>query len=164
MYFSCMKTASLKEIQDELQNLPAEEMVKMTIRLAKFKRDNKEFLTYLLFESFDTDAYIESVKGYMENEFAELNTSNLYFAKKGLRRILRNTSKYAKYAGQAETEIRLLLHFCSLLNRSGISYHESGVLTNLYNNQLKKIRKSIGSLHEDLQYDYLKELEASDVI
>ena len=29
----------------------------------------------------------------------------------------------------------------------------------MYQNQLKKIAKTIGSMHEDLQYEYVKEME-----
>ena len=33
------------------------------------------------------------------------------------------------------------------------------VIINIYQNQLKKINKAIAAMHEDLQYDYLKEVE-----
>jgi hypothetical protein len=56
-------------------------------------------------------------------------------------------------------EVDLLIYFCKSLNNSGIAFQKSAALFNLYENQLKKIRLSIKILHEDLQYDYVKELE-----
>jgi hypothetical protein len=40
------------------------------------------------------------------------------------------------------------------------AFYESTVMVNLYAAQLKRIHKELGKLHEDMQYDYQKELEA----
>jgi hypothetical protein len=42
---------------------------------------------------------------------------------------------------------------------SGIPFKKNTALANLYQSQLKKIEKVISSMHEDLQYDYLKTLD-----
>jgi hypothetical protein len=57
-----MKAASINEIKQELQSLPPSRLNELCLRLARFKKDNKELLTYLLFEAADETAYIESVK------------------------------------------------------------------------------------------------------
>ena len=36
---------------------------------------------------------------------------------------------------------------------------KSTAMLNLYNQQLKKVRKALESMHEEEQYDYLKEVE-----
>ena len=41
----------------------------------------------------------------------------------------------------------------------GIPIKKSTALTNLFANQIRKIEKSLASLHEDLQYDYIKAFE-----
>jgi hypothetical protein len=154
-----MNSANVFEIKEELQQLPAGKLVELCLRLSKFKKENKELLTYLLFESHDLDAYIALVKKATEDEFSEINTSNLYFAKKSLRKILRNINKYIRYTGSKQAEIELLLFYCKTLKKSGIPFQKSPALVNLFDGQLKKIRKSIDTLHEDLQYDYNRELK-----
>ena len=84
----------------------------------------------------------------------DVNKTNFYFAKKGLRKILRSTNKYIRYSGSKQTEVELLLYFLQKLKRSGISTLASTTLTNLYQMQIKKITKALTGLHEDLQYDY----------
>ncbi|MBC7688218.1 MAG: hypothetical protein H7211_08575, partial [Aquabacterium sp.] len=49
--------------------------------------------------------------------------------------------------------------FCSLIKTSSIPIQRNAVLKNLYQFQLKKIAKVIATLHEDLQYDYIKQLK-----
>ena len=153
-----MKTASISDIKQELTNLQPAKLLDLCLRLAKYKKDNKELLNYLLFEANDEQTYISNVKTEMEEAFAEINQSNLYFAKKSLRKILRNTAKHIRYTASKQAEVELLLHFCQTLKHSGIPLKNSTVLNNLYQFQLKKVAKVIATLHEDLQYDYLKEL------
>ena len=139
--------------------LPAGQLTELCIRLAKFKKENKELLTYLLFEAFDEHAYIENIKKAMLEQFQEINTTSIYFVKKSLRKILRTLNKYIRYTGSAETEVKLLLFFCSTLTNSGIPIEKNPVIKNMYFNQLKKISKTIAGMHEDLQYEYTRELE-----
>jgi len=131
----------------------------LCLQLAKYKKDNKELLSYLLFEETDMPAYIESVKKEMDAQFAQINISHLYFAKKSLRKILRITGKHIRYTGSKQAEAELLIYFCRQLKNSGIHFETSTVLTNLYQAQLKKINAAIAGFHEDLQYDYLKEIK-----
>lgn len=154
-----MKAATINEIKQELNSVAPAKLLNLCLRLAKFKKDNKELLSYLLFEAHDESAYVASVKRVVDEQFAEINHSNLYFAKKSLRKILRTTARYIRYTGSKQAEVELLLHFCSTLLNSPIPVHKSTVLNNLYQFQLKKIAKVIATMHEDLQYDYLKELE-----
>jgi hypothetical protein len=154
-----MKAASISDIKQELTNVPPAKLLELCLRLAKYKKDNKELLNYLLFEANDEQAYITNVKTEMEEAFAEINKSNLYFAKKSLRKILRNTAKHIRYTASKQAEVELLLHFCYTLKHSGIPIKNTTVLNNLYQYQLKKAEKVIATLHEDLQYDYLKELD-----
>jgi len=154
-----MKAATIQELKTELSNTPAEQLADLCIRLAKFKKENKELLTYLLFEAFDETAYIENIKTEMRQYFDEMNVSSLYFVKKSLRKILRIAGKYTRYMNSAEGEVKLLLFFCASLKNSHIAWESDQVIRNIYQNQLKKIAKVIGGMHEDLQYDYLKEFD-----
>ena len=154
-----MKAASISDIKQELTNVSPAKLLELCLRLAKYKKDNKELLNYLLFEANDKQAYIGNVKTEMEEAFASINQSNLYFAKKSLRKILRTTAKHIRYTASKQAEVELLLHFCHSLKHSGIPIKTSAVLNNLYQYQLKKIAGVIATLHEDLQYDYIKELK-----
>ena len=153
-----MKTATIHEIKQELSTVKPAELVDLCLRLSKFKKENKELLTYLLFEAHNEQAYVESVKKEIRELFEEINQSHLYFAKKSLRKIIRVINKYCRYSGSRQTEVDLRLYFCQVLNESGIPVYHNTVINNLYQSQLKKIETVIATLHEDLQYDYQKEL------
>jgi hypothetical protein len=88
-----------------------------------------------------------------------MNTSNIYFAKKSLRKILRITNKHIKYTGDKEVEVQLLLHYCTSFKGLKNATQKSAALSNLYSNQIKKIGTAISSMHDDLQHEYLRELE-----
>jgi len=154
-----MKAASIQEIKQELKSRSPSELVEFCLRLAKFKKDNKELLTYLLFEAGDETTYIENVKKEIDGEFAELPKPNLYLTKKSLRKVLRNTAKQIRYTGSPQAEVELLTYFCRKIRSSGIPIKDSPVLTNLYRQQLKKVNAVIATMHEDLQYDYLRALK-----
>ncbi len=157
-----MKSATVSEIKKELVTRSPEELVELCLQLTKFKKENKELLTYLLYEANDESSYIESIKTEIDEQFEEINTNSFYFIKKSIRKILRATKKYIRYSKQKETQVALLLHFCLRLKEFRPSIFENITLVNLYTRELAGIRKTIASLHEDLQYDYqttLDELE-----
>ena len=155
-----MKTATIKEIKSALENLSPNELLPLTLRLTKFKKENKELITYMIFEANDEQGYIRSVKESVDEQFKEINHSSLYFVKKSLRKILRLINRYSKYSDKTETGIELLIYFCKKIKEAAIPLKKSTALVNLYEGQIKKIRKEISTMHEDLQYDYLKELES----
>ncbi len=154
-----MKAASVNDLKDELKERPAHKLVEICLRLAKFKKENKELLNYLLFESNDANGYIAAVKNEITTEFQSVNSSNLYFAKKTIRKILRIANKHIKYTASKQAEAELLIHFCLVLKESGIPYQKSTALNNLYFSQINKAEKAVAAMHEDLQYDYKKQLE-----
>jgi hypothetical protein len=55
--------------------------------------------------------------------------------------------------------VELLLYFCAKCRDKNIPIGESTALYNLYAAQIKKIEKAMSGMHEDLQYDYVKELD-----
>jgi hypothetical protein len=155
-----MKAASIQEIKQELLALPPGKLEEITLRLVRSKKENKELLTFLLFESHDIPGYIETVKKEMEAEFLDINVSHVYFAKKTIRKVLRTTNKFIRFSGSKIVEAELLLHFCKLVKDSGINIEKNPALKNLYQNQLKKIMKAMAGLHEDINYDLNKLLSA----
>ena len=157
-----MKAVSVAQIKKELQHCTSEELTELCLRLAKFKQENKELLTYLLFEAHDETGYIESVKAEVDVQFEQINTSSFYYMRKSVRKILKTIKKFARYSLKKETEVELLLHFCFKLKALEPSIFNNVTLTNSYYRQLALIKKTVKGLHEDLQYDYrlkLTELE-----
>ena len=154
-----MKSASVIEIKTELGNLNNKELLELSLRLIKYKKDNKEFINYLLFEASDVSSYTEKIKLEMDEAFESINKSNLYFAKKSLRKILRLANKYIKYISSKEAEVELLIYFCERLQASEIAIKKSAALKNLYVGQVKKINQALVTLHPDLQFDYTKRVE-----
>lgn len=154
-----MKPSSLSSLQSELRTLPPARLLEITTRLIKYKKENKELLTYLLFEAQDEEAYIKNIKQEMDIQFDDINSSNLYLAKKSFRKILRIINKFIRYSGKKDTEIELRIYYCSKMENSGIRFRNNKVLQNLFNNQIKKIESIISGLHEDLQFDFRKELK-----
>lgn len=77
-----MKAASLKEIKTELNQRSTQELLELCLRLSKFKKENKELLTYLLFESEDEEAFIQSIKTKVDADFETINTKTYFYIKK----------------------------------------------------------------------------------
>ena len=154
-----MKAATVSQLKKELTYRSPEELLELCLRLSKFKKENKELLTYLLFESLDEEEYIRNIKSEIDLEFKAINTENFFYIKKSVRKILRNIKKYSRYSLKKETEAELLLYFLAKLKEMRPSITRNTTLVNLYKRQLTTVRKLVSSLHEDLQYDYQEELE-----
>ncbi|MFT5166749.1 MAG: hypothetical protein ACI8P3_001981 [Saprospiraceae bacterium] len=154
-----MKAVTVKELKEELNNRSKKELLEYCLRLSKFKKENKELLTYLLFEADNEQAYIQTVRNEIDEQFEEVNKKTYYFIKKSVRKILNNTKKYIRYSQKKETQVELLIYFCTKLRDFSPSYKRNTMLKNLYGRQIALIRKTVVSLHEDLQYDYGIELD-----
>lgn len=158
-----MHKATISELKKELNRLEPSKLVELCLRLAKYKIDNKELLTYFLFELDNETGYINAIKYEIDEQLTTVNKSNIYYLKKGLRKILRQLDKYIRYSGNKETETELRIYFCQKILDEKISVKRSKVLMNLYDGQIKKIKNAIAKLHEDLQYDYGLRVEEIEV-
>lgn len=154
-----MKAVSVVTIRKELKHKSNEELAELCLRLSRFKKENKELLTYLLFEADSEEGYIETVKTEIDEQFELINTNSYFYIKKSVRKILRNTKKYIRYSLNKETEVELLLYFCKKLKNMTPSIKRNTTLTNLYERNMEAITKKILKLHEDLQYDYTIQIE-----
>lgn len=153
-----MDTASIKQLKDTLSTLGREELTGLLLRMVKFKKENKELLTFLLFEADDLDAYVYEISQEIKDEFENYRLKTAYYKRKGCRRILRMLKKYIKYAADKEVEVRLLLAYVSMVAESK-TFITDRVIQKIAFRQLLLAEKSIVKLHEDLQYEYKLELE-----
>jgi hypothetical protein len=146
-------TYGLQHIKKEIQHLPQEQLTELLLRLARYKKENKELLAYLLFEAYDEAAFIEKVKAEAGFMFSQLPALS-YHAAKGMRKILRLLSKYTKFAGSKQAEIELLLNFCDNYLEYADRRTSYKPIRLILTRQVEKVRNLIIKLHEDLQFDY----------
>jgi len=149
-----MKAVTVKQLRIALDDASHQELITLCLRLSKFKKENKELLTYLLFEASDEEGYIAAVKEEIDVQFEAINTKTWYFVKKSVRKVLRTVKKYIRYSQNKETEIELLLYFCEKLKTFRPSIENNTVLINIFERELAAAKKKSLLLHEDLQYDF----------
>ena len=154
-----MKPASAKQIKDELKHLDQQELLELIQRLARFKKENKELLSYLLFSRGNEEEFVDEIKREIDLEFRQINTQSYYFMKKSMRKILRNIKKYSRYSAKKETETELLIYFLKKMDSFKPSIHRNKTLQNLFERQLALVEKNLEKLHEDLQHDFSVEIE-----
>lgn len=153
-----MKAVSVREIKKELKEKSPDELVDLCLLMAKFKKENKELLSYLLYDANHEPSYIEEVKKEIDQSFSEINSSSFFYVKKSIRKTLRNTKKYIRYSKKKETEAELLVYFC----RKMIEFpfiKRSSTMIGLMDRTLVTAEKAIAKLHEDLQFDFQQEIE-----
>ncbi len=148
-----VSTYGLQHIKKEIQHLPNEQVAELLLRLARYKKENKELLAYLLFEAHDEACFIEKVKAEAGFMFSQLPSLS-YNAAKGMRKILRLLGKYTKFMASKTAEIELLLNFCSNYLEYADRRTSYKPIRLILTRQVEKVRGLIGKLHEDLQYDY----------
>jgi len=154
-----MKPAGVKAIKEDLQTRSREELTELCLSLSKFKKENKELLTYLLFEASDENYFIKGIKEEITTQFEQVNRKSYYYVKKSIRKILRNTKKNIRYSKKKQTEVELILFFCKILIDFTPSITKSIPLTNIFEREIQRIKKIILTLDPDLQYDYGIEID-----
>jgi hypothetical protein len=154
-----MKAVSIKQLKDELSHRSSNDIKELCLHLARFKKENKELLTYLLFECQDEESFIQTLKQEVDFQFDAINTNSFFYIRKSIRKILSSIKKHIRYSKKKETEAELLLYFCKKMKTFKPSINRSTRLLNIFDTQVRMIKKAIEKLHEDLQYDYQLELD-----
>lgn len=153
-----MNPASIDDIKNELKQLPPKKVLELTLRLARFKKENKELLTYLLFESHDEAGYIKMLQADMDEKFASIDPSPVSKAKKEYRKILRTINRQIKYIGSKAASVELLLYFSMKLKDQEKNLHQK--LQTIFLQQLSKAEKLLPLIEDDLQFDYRQKIDA----
>jgi len=149
-----MISSSIAQIKKELQTLSPQQLIEVCISVAKFKKENKELVDYLLFKAENEDDFIKEINAEVSILMQEVHYTNIYLAKKSIRKILKTVNKYLHFSKNSTTKVEIMLHFCREMDRHKLNRKSEPTLYNIYQNQLKKIRKEISKMHEDLQFDY----------
>jgi hypothetical protein len=153
-----MISSSLQEQKKELKHLDQSELVELCLRMARYKKENKELLNFLLFHQHDVDAYVEAIKSAIQPDFLELKSQS-YYCLKSLRKILRKISRQAKYMQSTEKEMDLLLWFCHQYLEQVDLESKHKALQQIFIRQIEKLHKLNSKLHEELQFDYQQEID-----
>jgi len=154
-----MKPEKLSDLKKVLLVLSVPELTEICLRLAKYKKENKELLAYLLFDANEPMKYAEDVKSFLITDFNSMQ-KHYFYSTKSLRKIIRLINRYAKYTGSKQVETELTIWFCTnyLAHVDLKTSHKP--LQGLLTRQFEKITKLLPKLHEDLQFDYQKEFES----
>lgn len=155
-----MKAPTLNQIKKELETIAPDRVMSILLRLIKSKTENKELVSYILFDEADLSTYISDLRYEVEVQMTNLLKSPPYIQKRGLRKVLNYITRHAKYTGTKEAEVELLLFFCQQMNTLGLMRHPSRLIENIYVSQLNKINKKLPLVHEELQVDYQREWKA----
>ena len=153
-----MQLEKITYIKKELGELSSKELVEICLRLAKYKKENKELLSYLLYDAENPLHYAEKVKQSLEGDFANLPKPH-NSGTKALRKILRTLNRHAKYTASKQVEIELLIWFCQNFLNYADTRSSYKPLSALLIRQFEKIAGLSKKLHEDLQFDYQQELK-----
>lgn len=149
-----MQTASITEIKRALQYSESDNRLEFLLRLARFKKENKELLHYLLFEAEDENRFIERVNSDISTGLESIPVTTPYREKKAVQAVLRLANRQIKYSGKPATKVEILLHFCRELKGFRAYTKGNTQIVKTFESQLKKIESEIPKLHPDLQYDY----------
>jgi len=153
-----MKPEKLSDIKKELASRTPQELIDTCLRLAKYKKENKELLNYLLFDSGDPMLYAENIKTFLIPEFESLQRGS-YYSTKGLRKILRVMNRHVKYTASKQVETELILWFTEQYLKYVDLRSSHKALQQILLRQFDKVSKLLPKLHEDLQFDYKSEFE-----
>lgn len=154
-----MQVASINEMKKALQEKSPKELVEFCLELAKFKKENKEMLNYLLFASTDEHEFLEDAKNEISIIMSDMSYSHFYTAKKVMRKALKITRQYIKYSKDKITEIELVLHFCQELTNSPYDIGHHPIFYGQLDRLLKQIEKKLEKMHEDILADYISTIE-----
>lgn len=154
-----MSTASLSDLKTRLLDKNPKELAEICIKLARYKKENKELLDYILNYDGEENRFIQKAKDEVNTQLDIDKQNNTRNSVKIIRKALKLCLKSIKYSGIKETEIELLLFFCLEIKNRYEKYYLNPVLKNMFDRQITKISKVISGLHSDLQFDYQQEIE-----
>ena len=149
-----MKAATISQLKTELAKLDRDDLLDVCVRLAKFKVESKELLTYLLMKAGDEIGYADDLCSEIDQHLKAPGRIH----KKALRKVVRWMDKSLRFSGDKETELQVRIHFCRRIKDRKISFGNCRISANMYATQLKKIDKAIDRVHPDLQFDFNQQM------
>jgi hypothetical protein len=149
-----MNVLSISEVKKNLKHLTDDELCVIMIKLAKFKKVNKEYLSFLLLNESNESLYVEEVKEHLTELLENVNQNSIQYAKKTLRKVLRVLRQCSDFSEKDVTQLDLSVFFCNELNKLQKSIRNHSIVQGMYNREITKIDKIMKGMHEDLVADY----------
>lgn len=149
-----MDISSLQQIKKELEKVDHKQMIQYCLKLASYKRDNKLYLNYLLFESENEITYKEKIQSEILKQFEDINDSTVYYLKKRIRKTKQLLYKYVTFTEQMETHLELYIFFLKQLHPYAQQIESSKQIQSMILTVIRSFEKKLSKLHEDLQYDF----------
>ena len=162
-----MKAAKISELKKELAKLDHDELFDVCVRLAKFKVESKELLTYLLMKADNEIGYADELCDEIDASFNALSVDAVRVRGNRGEFIRRRCAKlFAGWTNPCDSRVTKRLScrcgstFAGKIKEKRIRFGSCRVSANLYATQLKKIDKAIEKVHPDLQFDYNQQVSA----
>jgi hypothetical protein len=153
-----LKAATIIQLKRELETYTHQRLIELLLSTAKYKVENKELLSFLLFDSDNLEGYVADIKLEIEEAFDDINNASSYIAVKRLRKVTKLIAKYVKYTSSKIIDAALTTYFCQEMIDRGYLRHNYKTIMNLYARQVDRLSKCIPKIHEDLQYDYTEKV------
>lgn len=153
-----MKSESINTIKKQLLTLEPQELTLICLRLAKYKKETKELLSYLVFECKDESQYVANVQAFCLEMFQDFNVRNSYVLMKGLRKTAKQVVKYMKFTENEVSKVEILIYFIELAQPI-VKKNDLLNFQNFYISQYKKLDVLYNKLQEDYQYDFKSQME-----
>ena len=149
-----MATPTLNTLKKELLYKSEKELLEICLGLAKQSKINKEYLDFALFMADDNAKFLENISEKIKTELKDIDKHYYSNAYKILKKTLKMATTYAKFSGNHQNNLEILLCFTEILyfNENILDQHPPSF--NLFKRQYIKINKLLEKLHPDLQYDY----------
>ena len=143
----------LSDLKKELLELSKPELIQLCLRVAKLKRENKELLAYLIFDSEDPIFYAQKLKPEIKEVF-EQPFQHAYYLTKSIRKAMRLITKYYRFTSNKQGETELLIYLVEEFYLSWRNDYRYQALGKVIYRCLEKAQSNLKKIDEDFRADF----------
>lgn len=143
----------LSDLKKELLELSKPELIQLCLRVAKLKRENKELLAYLIFDSGDPLFYAQKLKPEIKEVF-EQPFQHAYYLTKSMRKAMRLITKYYRFTSNKQGETELLIYLVEEFYLSWRNEYRYQALGKVIFRCLEKAQSNLKKIDEDFRADF----------
>ncbi len=143
----------LSDLKKELLELSKPELIQLCLRVAKLKRENKELLAYLIFDSEDPLFYAQKLKPEIKEVF-EQPFQHAYYLTKSIRKAMRLITKYYRFTSNKQGETELLIYLVEEFYLSWRNEYRYQALGKVIFRCLEKAQSNLKKIDEDFRADF----------
>jgi hypothetical protein len=143
----------LSDLKKELLELSKPELIQLCLRVAKLKRENKELLAYLIFDSEDPLFYAQKLKPEIKEVFKQ-PFQHAYYLTKSIRKAMRLITKYYRFTSNKQGETELLIYLVEEFYLSWRNEYRYQALGKVIYRCLEKAQSNLKKIDEDFRADF----------